>query len=171
MANDNKPTVGAFPPESAAPARLASNTRVFQGDGGTQLVCPGLLELHGIQVGTVDVPLTLDEQVITKLTDPPTKEWVTVTMFEVDKLADGTPFVRRSIKSNDGIWQDGENIYVTGKWSGDAGMIEKGDNVAKSNRSSMLGNIVDKATAKRKPRAKKPASKKPAVAEPPKADP
>lgn len=81
---------------------VEGETRIFTGDGSSQLFVPGLKQLIGIQVGTVH--LALDTDVDARL----------------DALPCGTPTLIRDETSNHGVWQRGVSVYVTGHWEATA---------------------------------------------------
>ena len=95
--------------------RAAKNIRQFVGDGSPVLKVPGLKEDTSVRVGTVDIPLTMTEEVPLDI-DAKRHETHEIALIKLDKAPDGTPTLLRSIKSNNGMWQAGVPIFVGGKW-------------------------------------------------------
>jgi hypothetical protein len=95
---------------------IAGDTRVFVGDGTSYVKVAGLQELQGVRIGSCEIPLeapfafpefgNLPQKVRTS--------WPLVTVA-IDP-SDDTPVLIRSQQSNDGIWQQGERIFVRGVW-------------------------------------------------------
>lgn len=102
---------------NSAPDGPISKFRTFVGDGTPQLIVPGLLEVEAVRVGTVDIPLTLKEDVLVDLSEAAKTEEHEHEMIRLESSPDGTPVLLRSIKSNDGIWQPGVTVFVAGKWA------------------------------------------------------
>lgn len=98
---------------------IAQNTRVFEGNGTPFLRVPGLKTLEKVAVGTQEVPLTEEREYPTDGTGLRLKSQ-TLKIVDVQIAPDGTPVLLRSIYSNDGIWQKGARIYVTGEFEADA---------------------------------------------------
>lgn len=92
-----------------------ANTRSFTGNGTAFLEVPGLRKVTGVRIGQYQMPLTetreypLDGTLarVEKVEEP---------MVDLQVRTDGTPFLVRSVLSNDGRWNNGETIYVTGDW-------------------------------------------------------
>jgi hypothetical protein len=93
--------------------------RQFVGDGTAYLKVPGLLSITAVRVGTTDIPLTLKEEVLIDMSEAAKTEWHEHELIRFAMDVDGIPVVMRSIKSNDGIWQPGVNVYVAGTWADD----------------------------------------------------
>lgn len=96
-----------------------SNTRIFVGDGTMILRVPGYVDgsLKTVSFGSkeTEIPQFVVEKVPTDATHT---NFVNqqIPLLLVVKDEDGTPILRRGIKSNDGIWQAGAKIYVTAAW-------------------------------------------------------
>lgn len=90
------------------------NTKPFKGEGTGVLHVPGCLKVTSVRVGTVDVPEIINSDV----PDPMNPTRIVVENMLGWKLVehDGMPTLLRSRKSNDGIWQAGVTILVTGDW-------------------------------------------------------
>ena len=90
-------------------------TREFKGNGTGQLRVPGLTELTAIRVGPTRIPLRLDVKVPLN-THFDTKIHTDIPMVATSEDADECKVIHRGIQSNDGIWQEGAPIFVTGTW-------------------------------------------------------
>lgn len=108
--------VDAFPqePELRKPAQ---NTRTFTATGSTLLPVAGLMALQRVWIGDVEIPLTVAEMVPIN-SDATAHEQVEVELVRLETGASG-PVLRRSVKSNDGFWQQGAQITVQGSWEPD----------------------------------------------------
>jgi len=87
---------------------------------GTELLTirrPGfrLKSLTGVRVGEHEMPLTLHEEYPTDLSENPKRESVEIPLVSLREEA-GEQVLVRSVKSNDGIWQDGARFVVSGVW-------------------------------------------------------
>lgn len=94
----------------------AANTRVFTGDGSPYLRVPGLLAVEAVRVGNQDIPL-FEEREYPKDAQQKRFETKQEPLIALDHADDGTPILLRSILSNDGMWQKGQPVYVTGEWA------------------------------------------------------
>ena len=98
--------------------RRKPNTREFRGDGSPYLLTPGLLALDAegaVRVGSLELPATLtrEEPLNTGLT---LFQTITEPMVQLDQAPDGTRVLLRNLRSNDGLWQEGTPVYVSGEW-------------------------------------------------------
>lgn len=98
-----------------AAEKRADNVREFIGDGTPFLRVPGLKKVLGVRIGQMSLPLetTIKYPVDPQHTDMKTEK---VALVQRDVLPDGTPVLLRNQMSNDGMWQQGQPIYVTGDW-------------------------------------------------------
>ena len=104
-------------------------TRAFQATGGYLLPVPGLQKLEAVRIGTVEIPLKAPRpfHMQVKGQQPgPVMQEVDMVMHQI--TADFGSVLLRSVYSNDGIWQDGATIFVTGEWDGD---VASGQNAEK----------------------------------------
>jgi hypothetical protein len=90
-------------------------TRMFTGTGGPIIPMPGL-----ISISRVAMPGLVMEEYLTREVGiaPQMAQHIPLTVDCYSKIdgADGLPLLARHRWSNDGIWQKGEPIYVTGEW-------------------------------------------------------
>lgn len=100
-------------------------TRAFTAKGAKVLPVPGLTKLEAVHVGTMPLPLIAKRtfQVAEKGKSPVGKE-SDVQMVMLRDIPPYGPCLLRAIYSNDGVWQDGVTVYVTGDWDGD---VQSGD--------------------------------------------
>lgn len=112
----NLPNIG-FLPQGSAEQRQEDlqHVRALEGNGGSFLVAPGLLELSGVSTRG----LVLEEKIERSV--PLNPQFTQMLDFVTDccqliHAGDGTPLVERNRWSNDGIWQPGELFYVRGTW-------------------------------------------------------
>lgn len=86
------------------------------GDDGL-LVVPGLVQVAGVTIDGVDLPLE-EERFFAE--QPLGKEVTTVCrsvpMIELGDLPGVGPVLRRAIWSNNGVWQPGSQVVVRGTW-------------------------------------------------------
>ena len=103
-------------------------TRAFIAKGAKVLPVPGLRKLERVYVGTTFLPLFAKRtfQVAKKGKAPVGKE-SDVQMVMLRNVAPYGACLLRAIYSNNGVWQDGVTIYVTGDWDED---VESGDDGA-----------------------------------------
>ena len=90
--------------------------RVFVGDGSPRLKVPGILEVSQVRVGEVEIPLSEKRKYPTDSTGVNFEERDEPMIDLQTDPADGSPTLLRSTLSNDGLWQAGVNVYVSGKW-------------------------------------------------------
>lgn len=103
----------------------SERTRTFiaEGDpktaapGSPLLKVPGLRGLESVRVGMTPIPLTEERLHATRVEH--VKERVIEPLIRLERLPDGVPVLQRSVLSNDGIWQPGVTVYVTGEWADD----------------------------------------------------
>jgi hypothetical protein len=100
--------------------RETHNTKVFDGNGTPFLKVPGLVRVEAVRVNAMDLPLQRVVEYRTDAAEGSAAERMTLPLVVVDRDEDGTPVLLRSMLSNDGIWQDGAKVYVTGEWDGGA---------------------------------------------------
>jgi len=86
-----------------------------EGTGGPFLVCPGLLELHGVSTRGLVLEEKIERSVPLDASFARMLEFVT-DCCQLTHALDNTPLVERNRWSNDGIWQPGETFYVRGVW-------------------------------------------------------
>ena len=106
------------------------NTRAFVGDGSEILAIPHCIGVSSIRIGMMPLPEYEDREYVVDASGR--KTTVREPLWKVEALPDGTPIVLRGLISNDGIWQAGANIYVTGEWDTKAEEKAKAD-AAKKN--------------------------------------
>lgn len=90
-----------------------ANVRPFVGDGTKFLFVPGLKSVSSVRVGTTNIPLVETRKIPMSADDI---RPITFPLIDLQLNAQGQPILRRSVFSNDGIWQKGVNIYVGGEW-------------------------------------------------------
>jgi hypothetical protein len=93
--------------------------KTFTGNGTPFLPVPGLKKVTSVAVGQPDAIIPLTEK-----REYPIEDGKSETRDEqlIDlqiNPADGAATLLRSELSNDGIWQSGVSIFVTGEWDGD----------------------------------------------------
>ncbi|MEO7718160.1 MAG: hypothetical protein ABIY70_18310 [Capsulimonas sp.] len=94
----------------------ADNVRQFVGTGTPFLAVLGLTLLQGVRVGSMALPLTIEQEFPTDQTMK-RLQVQTSDLVKLETSPDGEPFLLRSKQSNDGIWQKDIPIFVTGVWS------------------------------------------------------
>lgn len=108
-----------FPPvtDARGPGAKDPNARQFTGTGGNILLVPGLKKLTGVRVGDVALPLSIKEDYPESFDSNgvPKLETHEIPLVQIVQTANG-PALQRSVKSNDGIWQQGVPIWVSGEW-------------------------------------------------------
>lgn len=102
-----------------AAEKREQNCREFEGTGTPYLPVPGLKSLEKVRIGATEIPLSIIERVPVDA-NATIHEDVTIEMIRLEEGPGGTPVLLRNIKSNDGMWQAGMKIYVTGKWDSGA---------------------------------------------------
>lgn len=106
-----------FVPSSIAhqPAQeLKGETRVFVGDGGPILAVPGLKSVEQVRINGAIMDLSIVQKIPTT---PAQTDFYThrTPVFMID--GDGASAVlRRVVQSNDGLWQKGAQVAITGEW-------------------------------------------------------
>lgn len=95
--------------------KIADNVREFVGNGTPYLEVPGLKKVQSVRVGTMDIPLTFEQEFPV---DPSGNrlQSVSAPLIALKRTPNGKQVLLRGIQSNNGIWQDGEKIYVQGDW-------------------------------------------------------
>lgn len=131
-----------FPPvaDAKGPGARDPNSKVFTGSGGNLLLVPGLKKVHGVRVGDVPLPAVLTEEYPESWDSNGVAKLVPhdVPLYQLVQTANG-PALQRSVKSNDGIWQQGVPVYVSGDW-GTGAPVETpvDDNPARAARRAEL---------------------------------
>jgi hypothetical protein len=111
----NLPNIGFLPQGSADQTREdMRNIRPVEGTGGPFLVCPGLLELQGVQTRGLILEDKIARSVPLDGSFSNMLEFVTDTC-QLTYALDGTPLVERNRWSNDGVWQP-DIWFVKGVW-------------------------------------------------------
>lgn len=115
------------PKPAAVPARepvkqvkeaIEYEFRVYETGPGSDIAyveAPGLKELKKVLVGGTEIPISIVEQYPTN-TDATAHEFVELPLVILDDLEDVGTIIRRSPKSNDGVWQPNTKITVFGIW-------------------------------------------------------
>lgn len=104
---------GLRPPSES----LDGRTRKFAGDGTPFLFCPGLKGLERITISGQEIPLQEVRDVVIGASDNGLRTRpVALDLIKLDLAEDNTPVVLRAEESNNGIWQKGAEILVTGEW-------------------------------------------------------
>lgn len=107
-----------FPPtEGRGVAKADPNTRSLTGNGGNLLMLGDCRKVNSVRVGDTALPEFHFEEypVSFDSNGHPKLELQQVPLWQVIDTDDG-PALQRSVKSNDGIWQAGVPIYVSGEW-------------------------------------------------------
>lgn len=99
-------------------AKEDPNTRVFVGNGGNLIMVPGCVAVDSVRVGDQSLPAFLEEQYPMDGSEHPKMETVRLPLYQLIQTEDGAA-LQRSIKTNDGIWQGGVPVYVSGQWGGE----------------------------------------------------
>jgi hypothetical protein len=111
---------GLFPTRNIEQEQLTTqerlNTREFKGDGTPFLKLPGCVSITRVKVGTTELPPYVTNKFPL---DADAKEHVSSDwpLYDLSTDETGTPVLVRSVQSNDGIWQEGVTISVTGEWA------------------------------------------------------
>ncbi len=98
-----------------------ASSRALTGNGGNVLMLRSGNEIcrnvTSVRIGDQHLPATMDEEypVSFDSNGVPKLETVTLPMYIVIETPDG-PALQRSVKTNDGIWQGGAAIHVSGEW-------------------------------------------------------
>lgn len=95
--------------------KVDNNTRLFLGEGSPFLRVPGLVALQSVRIGAMHLPLYEAREYPTDRTMRRV-ETVQEQVVAVNRADDDTPILMRGVISNDGIWQAGAPIYVSGVW-------------------------------------------------------
>jgi hypothetical protein len=107
-----------FPPIEGMEKReiRRENTHEFKGDGTPYLRVPGCLKVDEVRVGNELLPPSIEQEYPTDMT---LRRLTAMQLpgYYLTKAADGTPVLLRAVISNDGIWQDGVSVWVTGEWA------------------------------------------------------
>jgi hypothetical protein len=98
-------------------------TKKFLGTGNEFLIVPGLVKLEGVRIGQQEIPLT-EERAYPTDANGQFLDKVNEEIISVQAMPDGRPVLLRSVLSNDGVWQKGAAIYVTGEWNEDKAQSE-----------------------------------------------
>lgn len=103
--------------DARGPGMRDPNARQFTGTGGNLLLVPGLKKVTGVRVGDVAVPLSITEEYPESFDSNgvPKLSSHDVPLYQLVDTAHG-PALQRSVKSNDGVWQLGAPIWVSGEW-------------------------------------------------------
>jgi hypothetical protein len=113
MAQENFHTVA--PIEEATKAQKGLTK--FVGNGTPILELPGCKKVRRVFIGEIELPETIEELEPHEHGVIPGK--VEQRLWKLDK--DGpTPILLRSKKSNDGIWQEGQAVFIDGDFAKDA---------------------------------------------------
>lgn len=114
-----RPIFSAFPAASSGPPEVGGGdqgeVRFFVGDGSTTLKLPGCVGVYGVRVGHTDIPEKSEIEVV----DPSNHEKTILCdnlMWELSLNEANEPCLRRSMMSNDGVWQKDAQIAVRGLW-------------------------------------------------------
>jgi hypothetical protein len=101
-----------------AAAADGANTKKFVGNGTPFLEVPGLVTVKAVRIGDVEIPLIETRK---HPTDSTLTNFVEVEekIIDLQTNPDGVKTLLRSILSNNGIWQAGASIFVTGDWEGE----------------------------------------------------
>jgi hypothetical protein len=127
---------------------LDGRTRHFVGKGTTAMPVPGLRSLEQVRIGPAAKVLptnaTKSMQRAKRGKEAKAVE-VEVPLVKLIHTPDGIPMLARAIFSNDGIWQDGMDVYVTGDWEGDVS-LDDDDTAAIAYDGMSKGDLVALAT-------------------------
>lgn len=93
----------------------AGNTRAFVGTGSSYLRIGRCKKVESVRVGRMPLPQWVTQETIRENT-PERTEDRHIPMWHVAELPDGEKVILRSSQSNDGIWQEGVQVFVTGTW-------------------------------------------------------
>lgn len=108
---------GLFPARPVPVAPPPGETvRAFVGNGDVELPVPGCKRATSVRVGMADIPQYVTNKFPVGQGDPQemiSQDWPLWMLATAD---DGTPVLRRSMQSNDGIWQEGVQILVAGEF-------------------------------------------------------
>lgn len=110
-----------------------NRTRKFIGDGTSFLDVPGLVAVESIRVGSTDLPLQIRRRYPTDIAGQLLRE-EDEPLVDLQQRSDGIPVLIRATISNDGIWQKGKPVFVTGEWVDDPVVTENPDGERKGRR-------------------------------------
>lgn len=125
--------------------QVSANTREFTGDGTPYLKVAALVTLLGVRIGPQDIPLTQEISFPISAGDPPRMGHETLEIVKREALADGTPVLLRNIASNNGIWQAGVPIYVSGEWA-DEKPATSGETATHADTADPRADVVKRLT-------------------------
>jgi topoisomerase IA-like protein len=94
----------------------AQNTRMVEGNGTPFLEVEGLVAVQRIRIGHAELPLTETRQYITDNAGNKTTVEEPIVSLQQHPES-GKPVLLRNVISNDGKWQAGAKIYITGEWA------------------------------------------------------
>ena len=103
-----------FPTAKDAPD--LGTARVFTGDGSALLKVPGIVSVSQVRIGDTILPLFEERTYPTDSTGTKFEDREEKMLDIQTDPADGTPTLLRSKLSNDGLWQAGQIVYVSGEW-------------------------------------------------------
>lgn len=106
------------------PTEDKANTRKIIANGTSELLTPGLKSVEAVRIGRMEIPLEIVQEYPDNVRREQ-KHFVPMPMILLDANEAGEPLLRRSIFSNDGIWQEGAEVFVTGEWEGESVAEEK----------------------------------------------
>lgn len=100
---------------SVAPVQEAAKAQKgltkFVGNGTASLELPGCKKVRRVFIGDQELPEKIEEVQPYEFGEiPKTSEQL---MWKLERDG-GTPILLRSLKSNDGIWQDGQAVFIDG---------------------------------------------------------
>lgn len=92
-----------------------NRVRKFKGDGSQFLRVEGLKEVESIRIGTTVLPRTVEQRFpqsgrVGSYVD------TELPLYIVQRDESGIAYLLRNECSNDGKWQEGAEIWVTGDW-------------------------------------------------------
>lgn len=109
------PLAGFHPiADLAAGIGTGENTRRFMGEGTMFLKVPGLKKLEAVHIA--GRPMPQSETISYPVDLGMRQESIEVPLVHLTHLPDGTPVLLRNIISNQGHWQMGMEVAVTGEW-------------------------------------------------------
>jgi hypothetical protein len=93
------------------------NTRQFVGDGSPFLEVPELQAVARVRVGHQELALEEAREYVTSTAPAAPRRVEVEPLVLLERRSDGMPVLLRSVISNDGRWQQGVPIFITGEWT------------------------------------------------------